>query len=369
MATRFLDPFWKALDSGKISEPSQEELARMVDDLYFSTEPMTPLKPLEEKNLRKALTDFYHRCFFGADYLKTLTTGNFIYFNVSAEQLKKAKNIPNFRLNSNHFQICDHDFTFGQSYFVMPSDDVIKKRESEWDGEVIPTLLKLGGYIPNKEQRRKLFSDVNVWDEVRVIEYNGSTSTHRWGYRSLNEYGFSDKDFKSIVRRVKRQTGKTQLRMLDIGGGNGEACSDVEELCPEVKTINLTLNEEPAQYPGETMIASAERMPASLRGQCDIITSNMAFRYFLYPDLALENCLQALSVGGEAKLIVGLDRPPFETSDRNQRLIRQYARFKSLIDNGFIEIETRNPEVFTFKDEKGYFPQTYLQMKKLRDFK
>lgn len=113
---------------------------------------------------------------------------------------------------------------------------------------------------------------------------------------------------------------------------------ETKKIAGYVETHNLTIDVEPAMYPTDHVyLCPAERMPTALKGGMDLIVSHMAFRYFQAPDLALENCLQALSIGGEAMLSVDTDIDHqfiFNLSPRIKeyagRLADKYARLKSL---------------------------------------
>ena len=51
-------------------------------------------------------------------------------------------------------------------------------------------------------------------------------------------------------------------------------------------------------------------MPVSFKNKFDIIISNIAFRYFLFPHIALKNTILSLSKGGRAEIAFAFDRIP-----------------------------------------------------------
>lgn len=111
----------------------------------------------------------------------------------------------------------------------------------------------------------------------------------------------------------------------------------------------------------------------SSRENMDLILSNYAFCYFANPAAVLENCLQSLSIGGEAHLSVSPTKQRFFVPNFAQKLRDQYDRLQRLSDDGFIELYVKSgrygehalkyePE----PDNQTYFPSAWVEMKKLR---
>ena len=91
-------------------------------------------------------------------------------------------------------------------------------------------------YFLTVEEKLAMFSDFFVWNNGRIKIYNGDKwcidkSLGGYGARSLEGYGFKKDKFKGIVERVKKDTNKKDIKMLDVGGLMGEACYDAERLC------------------------------------------------------------------------------------------------------------------------------------------
>jgi hypothetical protein len=66
----------------------------------------------------------------------------------------------------------------------------------------------------------------------------------------------------------------------------------------------------------------------------------MAFRYFLFPDIALKNAVKALSVGGEANISFQNDRCPLglDSEELLDRMKKVFAWLKDLEQKGYIEV-------------------------------
>ena len=147
------------------------------------------------------------------------------------------------------------------------------------------------------------------------------------------------------------------------------ALNDAKELSDDVETHDITIDVEPAMYPIDYLhLCPAERMPAEFREDMDLIVSNVAFRYFSAPDLALENCLQALSVGGETRLSVGADSSHFPVKEYAGRLADEYDRLKRLRDQGYIKLDIQG-RVLDYKPEKRTekcYPFRFVCMRKLK---
>ena len=83
----------------------------------------------------------------------------------------------------------------------------------------------------------------------------------------------------------------------------GKALQDIKELDPNIETHGITMEPEPAMFNADYFhYIVAERMPLSFRGKFHLIVSNMAFRYFLFQNIALLNVVKALAGGGYADL-------------------------------------------------------------------
>lgn len=136
--------------------------------------------------------------------------------------------------------------------------------------------------------------------ESRWHELNLDTPFASMGYRNFDEYPISrDKNFATMLQRLRAVGGKRKLCVLDLGGGVGLALWDIKQMYPELITYNATRDEEFSHYPTDFhVVGFMERMPLALQGKIDFIFSNMATRYFAYSDLVIQCCVLMLAKGG-----------------------------------------------------------------------
>ena len=319
--SKTLQHFWRGIETGKFVPLTDEEIDDMITSVYFNGEPLTGLTEEEENNIRKGLFKIA-KSPSGTKILEDLASKEVVY-------LPKEK--------------CpDGIFKTKQPLLIIKGTENIT-------GETTTGAIDQDGITLSPAEKIRIFSDIEIWK---------SAGFHRQGYRPLlrteetygEDYGYTREQFVQLVEAIKRRTGKQDIKMLDVGGGIGEACQDAQNLCPEIEAVNLTIDEEPAMFPVKTVLKPAERMPADFREGFDLIVSKTAFGYFVYPDIALENCLQSLSVGGEARILFITGSQEYEVPDYVKRIVMEFRRLKKLAENGYIDLEV-NADIFDVKPE------------------
>jgi len=335
MKPKTMQHFWKGIRTGKFNPPSDEEIMRMTNEIYFNGNPMTQLSDEEETKLRS--------------YVFGKLKSNLI--RPVFQQITEKPLIYCFLPSGSKITFDGQNPVSYNGHFFFYVDEKVADRKAH-----LKKLADIGATDLTPQEKLELFSDINIWAQARYfqvlprIKIIGSLRDGD-GSRSIRDYDLEN--VKKIIGRIRKRTGKTDLKVLDVGGMLGQACYDLQEMDPNVITTNLTLTEDPTNFPVETVLASAERMPSEFRGRYDLVLSNMAFRYFMFPHKALENCLDALSVGGEAHLsldgVFGTQEKLVETLKRME-LMRQDRRVKfSLTDLLLREKFTAVPENYTWK--------------------
>jgi hypothetical protein len=219
------------------------------------------------------------------------------------------------------------------------------------------SIKKLGISPLKPEELIKLLADPEIISSSRyVYEYDGvyhqqsEDSLLLEGSRHLcrdgkdsESYGYASvEDFKNTLERIKQRTNKSGLIMLDIGGNIGMALADAKRIDPTLRTINMTLTSLPA-FGGDIITKRpAEYMPAVFEENIDLIESNVAFRYFLFPDIALRNAVKALSIGGETNLYFSNDSCPLGKEELLERMKKVFIWLKKLEQEGYIEVARRD---------------------------
>lgn len=257
--SRTLQHVWQGIVEGKFSPRSDEDIDRLIDEEYFQYTPLISLTPLQEQVIRD-----------------------------------KLKNQLLYLLNQEHYkEIAEHQI-------VRPK----KRKQILWNRTTAGTPSWKWQTVTVQE-KMQLLQNPNILTTMRYQTENCESGLTGWGNRRLYEpdyYLFQKKKFPDVMKRIRDRTEK-KLKVLDIGGGIGLGLHDAKERDPNIETYNLTIDEELAMYAVDHLyLCPAERMPKEFEGKMDLIMSNMAFRYFSFPDLALKNAIKALAVGGEAHI-------------------------------------------------------------------
>lgn len=225
------------------------------------------------------------------------------------------------------------------------------------------TSLKNLGISPLKpEELIKLLADPEILSSSRYVsEYDGvyhqesSNPLLSEGSRHLyrdekdsESYGYaSAEDFKNTLQRIKKRTGKSILTILDIGGNVGQALLDAKRIDSSLKTINMTLDSLPVISGDIIARRPAEYMPAVFEENIDLIESNYAFRYFLFPDIALRNAVKALSIGGETNLYFSNDACPLGEEELLERIKKVFTWLQKLEQEEYIEVVRNGEDPFS----------------------
>ena len=162
-------------------------------------------------------------------------------------------------------------------------------------------------------------------------------------------YYSSPEEFKEEIRAVRERTGRLKLRVLDVGSNFGLALKDMKDLDPNIETFNMTIDEHPSLFGDHIVRHPAEMVPLEFEETMDLIDSQMAFRYFLYPDIALRNVIKSLSVGGVARIafIFGgtvncfpdpNSRVNLDDDERKNRQRVLWTQIKTFVDEGYLDI-------------------------------
>ena len=183
--------------------------------------------------------------------------------------------------------------------------------------------------------------------------------------RHIESYGLEN-PLQEITARIRQRTGRKIVNVLDVGGAAGIALKDVKKQDPQVSTWNMTMDMEPVTYDTDkTYLCIAERFPAELRESADLIISNYSFCYFPCQARALENCLQSLSIGGEAHLNISFGKQDIFVKNSANRMRQEYDRLASLKDSGKIELEVNGWE--GEKHALVYQPSNYRESEQERE--
>ncbi|MBI4990896.1 hypothetical protein HZB96_02265 [Candidatus Gottesmanbacteria bacterium] len=157
-----------------------------------------------------------------------------------------------------------------------------------------------------------LLTDPKIWLDARVVtEVDGLAQTNSlcpWGTRNLidplgHSYYRNKDDLKKLLettREAQKKNPTDEIAILDIGGSNGLAANELEQMEGHSSVTNLTREPQLGVFPlrGGHLLGLAERLPQQFSRSFDLVLSRTAFTYMRYPHIALINALYTLKVGG-----------------------------------------------------------------------
>lgn len=368
-ASVFLRHFWDGVMSGKYNPVDETVVRDSVDRVFFSHSPLVRLANGQERVLRTALEKKVSQA-MSQDSLRLFAEREILYFpNKGWVGTLEDTGIDDFvRCSSKYY----HDARFGNlsfrinrnasspelvwgvefpdpfgavrltdNYAVFSDCSVClnDERHASWSGVLDRLSRVFDARVLSTDDKVRVFSDPEQWDNLGYHVDGRLWSCGMQGYRRLiGEYNYFDTEqaFFDTVGRVRKDTGRDVVRMLDVGGGVGKACYDAKTLDADIYPTNLTIDEEPGMHDVPTVFAAAERMPDTFREAFDLVVSNMASQYFVYPDIAMRNILRAASVGGRTHLHAYVERPPIRVSDYSERVASVRGMLDTLESGGYI---------------------------------
>ena len=290
----------KEILGGRTEPYSREEIECLVDQRYFGYESLIPLKKHEKSLLRREMVD---RLLYRFNKGTTRTfVGSVCYQNIN-----RNGSLPH-----------------------IYHEEALKK-ESDLSCMRIMT----------KEEKLVFLEDPNNLDASWHDDWS-VMSFAAMGYRSINEYSIRyAKSFTKAISKLQAVKGNKELHVLDLGGGVGQALSDIKKMHPELVTYNATRDEEFAHHPTNFhVIGFMERMPRALQGKIDFIFSNMTTRYLAFTDLVVQCCVLMLAEGGIMDVFFSSERSNNESQkDVELRMKKVYDFLKDQEQSGIVELK------------------------------
>jgi SAM-dependent methyltransferase len=334
--------FFTNVLNGEHKPPAQSQITEAVDR-HFSFTPLTLTTPTETAELRKDMRTHYERTFLAEQHISWKILAGDIYlpypYQLVAGESGKSFGIPPLTPKEKENLLTDADF-YLHAYLTFER-----------------CTNKLTAYgtrplIPNE-------NNPDAYPIINVDEF----------YEILNS-----------IRKFRHENGSNQLYGLDIGGGTGLAAFDAENLDPNLQMTNVVANAELGVYPlrGKHVIMLAEYMPEDFFEKFDFIISNMAFMYFRFPDIALQNALLSLRVGGILRIIYSPEKSPLLQENRDeewkQRTGKQFDVMNKLEAEGAIrhlhdDEYTSIRDMFYRNGRKKPYQHGLVFLQKLKSFK
>ncbi len=329
--------FWQELLVGKGTEKGEKEVEELVE-AYTNVEPINPLSKQEAEKIKEHLRFFFR--------LK-IDSYNKEYNQLINDQilLLDAKNL-NLTLGINYV---------GSKFNILNSTELSKQEKYK---KPLESLMEKGVKFLTTAEKVKLFNEPEFFGKARYFAWNSKLLYVRNGLfgsgsRRLTQeeggYYHSNEEFLEEVRGVRERTGKSKIRILDVGSNFGFALKDMKDLDSNIETFNMTIDEHPALHGDHIVRYPAEMMPAEFKEIMDIVDSQVAFRYFLYSDIALNNVIKSLSVGGVARIsyevghtsnsfVPGVPRITISEQELNNRQKVLWTGIKELVEKGYLDI-------------------------------
>jgi SAM-dependent methyltransferase len=138
-----------------------------------------------------------------------------------------------------------------------------------------------------------------------------------------------------IIKRLS--AGKSNLQILDLGSMTSQMLSEVKDIFKDtIVTHGLSPLHCPQYKVDHFHCLYGEYLPKSFANKFDLIVSQRAIEYAMFPDLILENIVQSLAPGGEAYLQWQPGR--FILNHHYPELVQQYldcvnAKMRSVKEN------------------------------------
>ena len=281
--------FWQELSEGKGTEKGERDVEELVAE-YTDVNPLTPLSEEERRKVVQHLRYFFQSGIetYNEVYNDLINNQIILFekndarahsFNISFRSTNTLLNISNIPLEV-YNQIIR--YSSRPAVRLLERDDKLRILAD-------PEFLHQSQYYVWNPEFLKIWQRFFSSGSRRLTEQEG-------GYYS------SPEEFKEEIRAVRERTGRLKLRVLDVGSNFGLALKDMKDLDPNIETFNMTIDEHPSLFGDHIVRHPAEMVPLEFEETMDLIDSQMAFRYFLYPDIALRNVIKSLSVGGVARI-------------------------------------------------------------------
>lgn len=328
----FLPPLYKkffiSVLNGKIDAPSISEITAIADT-QITHDTLTHLTREQKKLLRDDIID-QHLFVFSDSRWHSLSNNTYYIPDGEDHPMRECARIYN--------------------------------RIGLYSGEEADIMAKILSIKPMTSfEKVALLTDPNVYNQIQFTHSNLSEGMLYNGTRHLcdeqagpyylsgeefyESYNYTVNRFTAIldfVRAYQNKSQKETLYGLDIGGSNGLGALDAEKLDPALTVTNLTVDPELAFWPlrGGHFYQYAELLPNTFSEQFDVIFSHLAFRYMRYRDIALENAIRALKVGGILRISFSSDSYTKNGQTREEvdaSIDAQFKRMENYHQEGIIQ--------------------------------
>jgi SAM-dependent methyltransferase len=315
----FFNKYFRALKAGKVVQYSDREINRIIDRYYLNEEAITELPEKEAKILREKIFIIL-QSFFHDSFISDIAGSDILCLN--QEQIEAM----NKETGSSHTIRKE-----GGKFLI----DLSASREKE---KVIEFCQKEKIITMSPQEKVDFLKNLTEFLSANFSSGCMTGTCNYMGYRDIIRYDVGR--IKNLLAEIRLTSGRKNLTVLDLGGGIGLGLAGLKELDPDIYAINLTLHAEAAMYKTDrTILSPAERFPKSLKENVDLVISNMAFRYFRFPDLAVRNVVHSLRVGGIANIFVTCERSGGSDAELKRRLNKTYDWLQELIEQGVLAID------------------------------
>ena len=362
--------FWEELRSGKGVEKGEADVETLVE-AYTNVKTLTPLSKEEMEKIKEHL-----RLFFRIE----INTYNTDYNTLINDEicLVDSRDI--------NFDMFHGGYSVRKNTLLNISH--LAREERYW--KMIQELKTKGIKALTLEEKVRLFSDPTflkktqyyTWEPIlsRVAATGFGSGSRRLTEQSGGYY-HSNEQFLEEVQAIRGRTGKPMLRILDVGSNFGFALKDMKDLDPNIETFNMTIDEHPSLFGDHIVRHPAEMMPAEFEEIMDLIASQVAFRYFLYSDIALRNVIKSLAVGGVARISYQVGDtihsfpPPYSRIELDEEEVRNrqralWASIKTLVDQGYLDISGSSSQIKEGILNPGKdFPEGFVMLTKNKSTK
>ena len=136
---------------------------------------------------------------------------------------------------------------------------------------------------------RKKSEDAILLAELmkQIVQYSEKT----WN-RTINQY-----DVINLESEIESRSGMVSI--LDVGCGDGNVLAELKgKYLDKINCYGISVMNHPHSDKINYHICPAEVLPESWDNKFDIVVTHQAFRYMLFPEKALRECIRVTRSGG-----------------------------------------------------------------------
>jgi len=179
------------------------------------------------------------------------------------------------------------------------------------------------------------FDDIGLWTRAKFDLQSGMGMDRGVPMGMWKSSSWLQPPMKSWLDRVmpEKTDSERPCEFLDLGAAECQLAHSVKENYGSGVRVNASCINEHPHYPvDEFHVMVGEYMPKRFGGKLDAVFCNDAMEFAPLPHLLAENVAKSLAPGGEAALVVNLQRPIYLPETEYYRSKNSDTRFWETLD-------------------------------------